>query len=71
MTSRIIYHDFTGNNPASTMTEPEPKVSLTATLLAKGRRLAAINNALNIACITLWGAAAGVSVFILTNLILG
>lgn len=71
MTSRIIYHDFRSNDPISTMTEPTPKFSLTAAVLAKGRRLAAINSALNIACITLCGACIGVSVLILTNLILG
>ncbi len=70
MTSRIIYHDFRNNDPISTP-EPTAKVSLTAAVLAKGRRLAAVNNALNIACITLCGACIGVSVLILTNLIFG
>ena len=71
MTSRIIYHDFRNNDSISTMTEQTPKVSLTASILAKGRRLAALNNALNITCVALCGACIGVSVLILTNLILG
>lgn len=71
MTSRIIYHDFRSNDSISTMTEPTPKVSLTAALLAKGLRLAAINHALNITCVALCGACIGVSVLILTSLILG
>lgn len=70
MRSKIIYHDFRNSNPIPN-TAPTAKVSLTAAVLAKGRRLAAINNALNIACITLCGACIGVSVLILTNLIFG
>lgn len=70
MTSRIIYHDFQKSAAAST-NEPAPKVSLTAAVLAKGRRLVAANQALNIACVTLCGACIGVSLLILTNLIFG
>ena len=66
MTSNIIYHDFRTNN-----TETTPKVSLTATVLAKGRRLAAVNNALNITCVALCGACIGVSLLILTTLFMG
>ena len=70
MTSRIIYHDFRRND-LNTNNEPAAKVSLTAAVLAKGRRLAALNHGLNVACITLCGACIGVSLLILTNLILG
>lgn len=70
MTSKIIYHDFRNNDSISTA-EPAPAISLTAAVLAKGRRLAALNQALNITCITLCGACIGVSVLILINLILG
>lgn len=67
MTSRIIYHDFRSKNPRPT-TKPASKVSLTAAVLKKGRRLAAINSALNITCITLCGACIGVSLLIITTL---
>lgn len=71
MTSRIIYHDFKRNDPISTPAQQAPTVSLTAAVLTKGRRLAALANALNIACVTLCGACIGVSVLIITNLIRG
>lgn len=71
MTSRIIYHDFSGNNPLPTTKEPESTVSLTAAVLAKGRHWAAINNALHIACIFLCGACTAVGVFILALLSMG
>ncbi|MBR4972256.1 MAG: hypothetical protein IKY59_04730 [Oscillospiraceae bacterium] len=70
MTSKIIYHDFRSNT-TPTATEPTPKVSLTAAVLTKGRRLAAINNALNVTCVALCGACIGVSLLILTTLFLG
>ena len=68
MTSRVIYHDFNSNNPVPTVTEPAPTVSLTAAVLTKGRRLTAINNALNIACVFLCGACTAVGLFILALL---
>lgn len=68
MTSRMIYHDFRSND---LKTKPTSKVSLTAAVLAKGRRLAAVNHGLNIACVTLCGACIGISMWILTKLILG
>lgn len=71
MTSGIIYHDFRSNDPISATAESAPTVSLTAAVLSKGRRLAAINNALNLTCVALCGACIGVSVLILANLILG
>ena len=70
MTSRMIHYDFQNNHPISTEASPS-KVTLTAALLKKGRRLAAVNNALNIACLTLCGACIGVSVLIITNLLRG
>ncbi len=70
MTSKIIYHDFKNNDPIPTK-EPVSQVTLTAAVLAKGRRLAAVNHGLNIACIMACGACIGVSLLILTNLILG
>lgn len=71
MTSQIIYHDFRNHNPAPATDKPVSKVSLTAAVLAKGRRLAAINNALNVACITLCGACIGASLLILTSILFG
>lgn len=71
MTSRMIYHDFRNNDPIPATNESAHEVSLTATVLAKGRRLAAFNHALNITCVALCGACIGISVLILTNLILG
>lgn len=70
MTSKIIYHDFKNNDSIPT-NEPASKATLTAAVLAKGRRLAAINHGLNIACIMACGACIGVSILILTNLIFG
>ena len=71
MTSSVIYHDFRNSNPVPATAEPASTVFLTASVLSKGRRLAAINHALNIACITLCGACIGVSVLIITNLMFG
>lgn len=70
MTTKIIYHDFQNNHSLSSG-EPATGVCLTAAVLAKGRRLAALNRGLNVACITLCGACIGVGVLILANLILG
>ena len=68
MTQKIIYHDFRSHSiPA----EPTSKVSLTAAILAKGRRLAAMRDALNITCAALCGACIGVSILILATLFLG
>ena len=71
MTSRIIYHDFQSDEPTCAKAEPVSPVSLTAAVLSKGRRLYRINSALNITCVALCGACIGISVLILTNLILG
>lgn len=67
MISNIIYHDFRSKNPQPT-TETASKASLTAAVLKKGRRLAAINSALNITCVALCGACIGVSILVLTTL---
>lgn len=62
MTSRIIYHDFRGNG--SVPTKPEPKIALTAAVLARGRKIAALNQGLNIACVAICGVCIAVSIFI-------
>lgn len=64
MTSPIIYHDFQSKNTGPAVAESTPAVLLTASVLAKGRRLAAIHNAVNVACLTLCGACIGVSICI-------
>lgn len=71
MTSKMIYHDFRSNDSTATTTKPTREVALTAVVLEKGRRLAAVNNALNVTCVALCGACIGISVLILANLILG
>lgn len=64
MTQRIIYHDF--------QKETAPQgVVLTASMLEKGRRLAAINHGLNIACITVCGVCLAISVFVFGAIFVG
>ena len=65
MTSGIIYHDFQSSKIVSPATEQDTTVALTASLLAKGRRLAKLNSSLQVACIALCGACIGVSGMVL------
>ncbi len=71
MTKQMIHHDFRSNGSVATVNEPTTKVALTASVLAKGRRLAALNNGLHIACVALCGVCIGTGVWILANLMLG
>ena len=66
MRSPAVYHDFGNRN--STIPAPSA-VCLTAELLEKGRRLAAFNHGMRIACAVLCGGCIGVSVWILASLI--
>ena len=62
MTSGIIYHNFGKDEPVPA--KPEPKIALTAAVLARGRKLAALNRGLNIACVAICGVCIGISIFI-------
>ena len=68
MTSGIIYHDFSGKDTGNTGQTQETTLYLTAGLLAKGRRIAKINQNLQILCLVLCGACVGVSGMILCML---
>lgn len=65
MKTRIIYHDFQHKDLAPLAHQPESSVLLTAAALAKGRRIAKINQSLNVICVALCGACIGVSSMIL------
>ena len=69
MTSHVIYHDFGRNNSVSQLPEKKSTLALSATMLAKGRRIAKWNKALGCACVMLCGACIGASVLVLCMLL--
>lgn len=64
MTSRIIYHDFQKNDSITTEAKTATKGILTAAVLAKCRRIVAVNQALHITSITLCGLCIAASIFV-------